>query len=174
MATVGLQDAYWSNKCKKIFKDPPPGTVDIEDIIDISGKQPEGFKSALTIVAETDDLIGGGKHGSWASTTWKFFATEYGQAIGCRTDTVQDERNTRQDVSKQMFPLGVYGFELFGERCEYRNNGHNPGRLLCGNKNIECTVDPRSTNPPKPNADAMGNYLCEGKFLRHSMFTCPY
>lgn len=149
---------------------------DMEDIINIpSNPQSDGPRRALTIVAETPLLTTSGnvKTGDWKTTTWKFYGTDYGTPVGCRTDSVRKE-NTAQDSTQQLYPFGMYDFELFGEACQYRNNGHTSGRLTCADKIIQCTRDAGSANPPSTNAAENGNYLCDDNFLRQSMFTCPY
>ncbi|KAJ4370016.1 hypothetical protein N0V83_005780 [Neocucurbitaria cava] len=168
-------DAYWSAKCKKEFVDPPPGTTDNDDTVNIPGDLPSGPTKALTIVAEAELLSSfpGITFGGWETTTWKFFATDYGKTVNCRTDILKEEE-TQQNLTKQLFPFGVYNFQLYGEACQYRNNGHTTGRLICGDKDIECTVDPGSTNPPSASPGDKGNYKCGDKRIRQPMFTCPY
>ncbi|KAF1835618.1 hypothetical protein BDW02DRAFT_567795 [Decorospora gaudefroyi] len=132
---------------------------------------------------------------------WKFFATQYGHAVGCRTDYAVSVRQKRVLYPDTSFPGGSFDLILFGESCTYKNIGHNAGKLFCGgNKQISCTSDPANhsaglgvTNPlPFDPLDKSplswipgvvvttpmelknsGQYDC-GRFHRVPMFTCAW
>ncbi|KAF2830727.1 hypothetical protein CC86DRAFT_378977 [Ophiobolus disseminans] len=115
---------------------------------------------ALTIVAEapaSKSQPGGSQTALWDKTKWLYFATDYGKPIGCRTNSIKEEEVT-EDPTKQLYPLGAFDFQLFGEACQYRNSGTYEGRLLCGGGEIACTVDPGGrTNPPASKKDPAAN-----------------
>ncbi|KAF2189327.1 hypothetical protein K469DRAFT_748010 [Zopfia rhizophila CBS 207.26] len=111
--------------------------------------------------------------GAFNKIDWQFFATDYGKTVDCRTDPAyHEERDIDRIKEGPWYPGGEFNLKLFGEDCQYKNSGNNPGRLFCGSKEIECKDDPADKNPSDPNAEK-GNYKCGDK-TRQPVFTCAY
>jgi hypothetical protein len=127
---------------------------------------PETFTKALEIVVEIPPWYG--KYSP--DIAWLFFATDYGRKVHCRMDTVHIEKRIG-DLSKPAYPGGTFDLKLFGEDCQYKNNGINPGRLFCGDKEIECKNDLNHKDGIVigPKLDG-SNYMC-GPSYRQAMFT---
>jgi hypothetical protein len=64
--------------------------------------------------------------------------------------------------------------ELFGEGCEYKNDGATAGRLFCPSKpgGIDCLHDPADKNPDDLSAEK-GIYNC-GDWDREPVFICSW
>jgi hypothetical protein len=96
--------------------------------------------------------------------------------VDCRTDTAVEEVVKDVNPSQPIYPAGPYKMNLWGEACEYRNNGHNEGTLYCSDKEIECTTDVNYENPPSTDLDADKSYICGEDMdkIRQAMITCPF
>lgn len=82
-----------------------------------------------------------------AVVDWKFFATDYRKPIGARTDVALQDRKIL-NIDEQVFPEGTFDMKLFGEACQYRNDGTNTGKLFSGAKVIDCENDPAYEDRP--------------------------
>ncbi|ORY19378.1 hypothetical protein BCR34DRAFT_595350 [Clohesyomyces aquaticus] len=114
----------------------------------------------------------------WAWIDWLFFATDYGTAPECRTDTLYHEERKMDpnDEDHTYYPGGEFPLKMpgFDQDCTYKNNGENAGRLFCPGKEIECKDDPHDKDPSNPEADK-GTYDCDdGKKSRQPVFLCEY
>jgi hypothetical protein len=50
-----------------------------------------------------------------------------------------DPKLPRNFDSKSLsWPAGEFRLQIAGQECYYRNNGKNPGRLFCSDREIEC------------------------------------
>jgi hypothetical protein len=174
-----LQDAYWSAECGRIFVDPPPGTT--------GDKEPEDYADALPPIVlvpaqptKTLSIVAdlGFKsmqdHNS-AIVDWKFFSTDYGHAVGPRTDAALQSRRT-EDIDKQIFPGRTFDFILFDKACQYRNDGQSTGKLFCGEKTIDCTNGPAYKNLLLRGypGDGGGESYWTLRDIRQPMYTCAY
>jgi hypothetical protein len=138
--------------------------------------QPSGPTKALDIVTDVltmptslQDLD------RYNQVNWLFFQTDYGKKVDCRQDPVYQEQrdlNRLSDVPYNSYPGGTFKLNLFGEDCEYKNSGDNPGRLFCGSREIACVDDPADTNPADNTADK-GMYEC-GEMTRQPVFMCEW
>lgn len=135
---------------------------------------PKGPTKALGIVADfMTQLKSLEGMAAFNKLDWQFFATEYGKTVDCRTDPVyHEERDIDRTKTATWFPGGAFKLKLFGEDCQYKNSGDNPGRLFCGSREIECKDDPADKNPLDLKTKK-GNYECGDK-TRQPVFTCPY
>ncbi|KAJ4361855.1 hypothetical protein N0V83_010796 [Neocucurbitaria cava] len=170
-------DAYWSAKCSKTFADPPPGTKDNDDPVDgltqpspAPEEPPKLPTKALSIISEVPPWYGKASQ----DIAWLFFATEYGQKVGCRVDPAYTEKR-QEDISKPAtYPGGTFDLRLCEEDCQYKNDGLNPGRLFCADKEIECKNDPAHEDGSAIDGKLDGsNYMC-GPATRHAFFTCAW
>jgi hypothetical protein len=152
------------------MKDPPPGTTDMEDGVTIP-LDPPGATKALSIVADAPIYLG--VLAGWSKPTWKFFGTDYRQPVDCRSDPVAQEEVEFDDLTKPIYPFGVYDFTLNGETCQYRGNGGTIGSFYCGDKDIACKEDPRYENPPAMQIDTGKWYKCEDT-ARQPLITCEW
>jgi hypothetical protein len=172
-----LQDAYWSAKCGKTFVDPPPGTKeepeDYADAVPPNTSAPTQPTKALSIVADVG--FKSMQNRDPAIVDWKFFSTDYGNAVGARTDPALQVRRT-ENIDQQIFPGGTFDLTLFGETCQYKNDGHSVGKLFCGDKAIECADDPAYKNLPLrgfPGDGGRISYWTLGN-IRQPVYKCAY
>ncbi len=83
---------------------------------------------------------------------WRFFTTQAGQAVGCDQDSELVNEITPQgpndpklpsnvDLANVPWPVGDFMLRIGRQDCHYRNNGQEPGRLFCPDREISCTED---------------------------------
>jgi hypothetical protein len=96
---------------------------------------------------------------------WLFLETDFGHGVECRTDFLIPFKTVPwASNGATTFPGGIWPLTMDEQSCEYRNSGDNPGKLFCGDKQIECVDDPAEEE----------QYTCDGGFTRQPVFTCPY
>ena len=137
----------------------------------------QGPTKALGILADSMNIPDLQDLYEWNKINWNFFATDYGQTVGCRWDPVRWDAlvvdRTKRDVL--WYPGGEYPLELFGKQCTYENSGDNVGKLFCGDQAIECFWDPANQYNPESNvAIENGNYSCRENWTHQPVFTCPF
>ena len=111
---------------------------------------------------------------------WLFLETDFEQGVGCREDFLRPFDTEPWDFSGNgaqagsTFPGGTRELDLTidGQKCEYRNDGDDPGALWCGERVIGCKNDPADKDPEDASSDK-GNYQC-GDYTRQPVFVCPY
>lgn len=111
---------------------------------------------------------------------WIFLEADFEQGVGCREDFLRPfdtqpwdfSGNGAQDGST--FPGGTRDLDLTidGQKCQYKNDGDDPGALWCGERVIGCKNDPADKDPEDASSDK-GNYQC-GDYTRQPVFVCPY
>lgn len=106
---------------------------------------------------------------------WNFFATDYGEKVGCRQDPIRsDMRDVDRSKQDVVYPGGEFPLELFGEKCTYKNSGDNVGKLFCGDKAIECLWDPDNKSLGSPEEIKNMYFPCRENRERHYVFYCPF
>lgn len=111
---------------------------------------------------------------------WLFLEADLGQGVGCREDFLRPFDTVPWDLSGNgaedgsTFPGGTRDLDLTidGQKCQYKNDGDDPGALWCGERGISCMDDPADKDPNDSNSDK-GNYQC-GEYTRQPVFVCPY
>ncbi len=111
---------------------------------------------------------------------WLFLTAALSKGVDCRTDylrpvaTVPWDRSGKTAEDGSTFPGGTWDLDLItdGQKCQYKDDGHDPGVLVCGDRVISCFDDPADKDPNNSNSDK-GNYKC-GAYTRQPLFTCPY
>ncbi|KAF1962964.1 hypothetical protein CC80DRAFT_434319 [Byssothecium circinans] len=108
--------------------------------------------------------------------SWRFFTTKIGHAVGCdqKSELVNEitpegpsDPKLPSDVdSKNMpWPGGDFKLKIGGQECHYKNNGQNPGRLFCPDREISCTED---------SAKSRGSEKCDGYTFWHAVVYCDF
>ena len=114
--------------------------------------------------------------GKQTELEWHFMDLSYGEKADCKpgvktVKTPPGPINTEPNFLYRPAGLsfgGTVSLDLNGRKCEYKNSGGNEGKLFCGDRTIDCKVDPGVKVPLK-----IGEYPCRG-VLRTPMYTCPY
>ncbi|KAI4948372.1 hypothetical protein J4E91_005794 [Alternaria rosae] len=111
---------------------------------------------------------------------WLFLEADYQQGVECREDFLRPFDTEPWDFSGNgaqagsTFPGGTreLDLEIDGQKCQYQNDGDDPGALWCGERVIGCINDPADKDPEDANSDK-GNYMC-GDYTRQPVFVCPW
>jgi hypothetical protein len=111
---------------------------------------------------------------------WLFLEADFEQGVGCREDLLRPFDTEPWNFSGNgaqagsTFPGGTrdLGLTIDGQKCQYKNDGDDPGALWCGERVIGCKNDPADKDPEDANSDK-GNYQC-GDYTRQPVFVCPY
>ena len=115
---------------------------------------------AVSIMMEQD-----GDHFNWV-----FYETTRGQTGGCNTDkkpVFKGPEFTGVDIEEPPHPSGDYVMQIWGQQCEWRGNGENPGILICGNKEFSCNrADP---NAPTVDCPDTGRKQHEGAYCEFNL-----
>lgn len=165
---IQFQDAYWSAKCGKTFTDPPPGTKNTPPTQPSppTAEPPKAPTKALSIVVEIPPFYSAKN----PQVAWLFFTTDYGKAVDCSANAALVEKRNEDTSKASTYPGGTFNIKLYNEDCQYKNDGTNPGRLFCGEKQIDCINDPSHQDGA---AIGTGTYMC-GPGHRQGMFTCAW
>lgn len=110
-----------------------------------------------------------------SSFTWLMFSTDKGVKVECRTDTATSPKEANRDGLNPVYPTGTSDLNFSdaqGEACKYVNDGPNPGKLVCGTNERQCSDAPEDADPGNPGA-SKGEYSCDSK-MRQPVFVCPY
>ncbi|KAF1994058.1 hypothetical protein P154DRAFT_586974 [Amniculicola lignicola CBS 123094] len=92
-------------------------------------------------------------------STWTFYTTTVGKAVGSCGET-EGEKLTPEEGSTNVklpaevagntdnppWPGGSFKLKIEGEECEYKNDGTNPGRLFCPQREIYCKEEDMKSN----------------------------
>ncbi|KAF2112801.1 hypothetical protein BDV96DRAFT_649034 [Lophiotrema nucula] len=111
---------------------------------------------------------------------WLFLTADYEKGVECREDFLRPVDTVPWDTSGttaedgSTFPGGTrdLDLEIDGQKCQYKNDGDDPGALWCGERIIGCKDDPADKDPNDSSSDK-GNYQC-GDYTRQPVFVCPY
>ncbi|KAH5350513.1 hypothetical protein HBI48_165330 [Parastagonospora nodorum] len=115
----------------------------LEELIGLGEEKPSLQIGMRTIVSPH---IGGAS----VENSWRFFNTNVGRAVGCdqnNSDLVEEvmpegpsdpKLPSNFDSTNLSWPAGEFKLQIAGQECYYRNNGKNPGRLFCSDREIEC------------------------------------
>ncbi|KAF2260935.1 hypothetical protein CC78DRAFT_384063 [Lojkania enalia] len=140
-------------------------------------KDDEPKEKTKTLAIATDfmtKLKSAGDLDEFNKLHWKYFQADYGKGAKCRDDTVFDETmDIDRTKAGTYYPKGTKKMKLFDQDCEYTNPGDTPGKLKCGDKEIECIDDPADKDPDDVNAEK-GNYPCGDNTTRQPVFICSW
>jgi hypothetical protein len=105
-----------------------------------------------------------------SSFSWLFFSNDVGNKVECRTDTATAPKEVPFSSTGTTYPEGTWDLDVGnGQHCSYTSE-NNPGKLVCGDKTIDCVNDAADTDPGNPTANK-GEYDCGDK-KRQPVFSC--
>jgi hypothetical protein len=140
--TEGTQDTEIESRLNNIisgFGAPPSASAPIP-----------GNSLSIAMVSSVNSHAGSAD----VYSTWNFYTTTVGKAVGSCGETegvklTPEEGSTKVELPAEVagdtdnppWPGGSFKLSIEGVECEYKNDGTNPGRLFCPNKEISCTED---------------------------------
>lgn len=148
--------------------DPEPDPeLSIEDT-------PENGKSlSIAMMSNVSPHFGGAD----VTHMWKFYTTTVGKAVGSCGETDGQEITSAgpsdpslpsiADPENPPWPGGIFNVTLEGNRCQYKCDGTNAGKLFCPDKQISCSED--SAKRKKE-----GTLKCGSDIFFHATVFCDF
>ncbi|KAL6712089.1 hypothetical protein ACN47E_003132 [Coniothyrium glycines] len=157
------KDGEWKN-----IKMPTAETV--EGVEEFEEEKPsKGWALSIAMMSMV------ASHSGWAeiSNTWRFYTTPVGKAVGSCGETDGQEltpsvsMDSNADVTNPPWPAGVFDLTIEGEKCQYKCDGTNAGRLFCPNRQISCVGDDAKGSPE-------GKKMCGSRVSFHAVVYCDF
>ncbi|KAH5421018.1 hypothetical protein HBI46_082250 [Parastagonospora nodorum] len=115
--------------------------------------------------------------GADVDNSWRFYTANVGRGIGCdqigsdvpneiKPEGPSDPKMpSNMDPEKLPWPAGEFKLRVADQECHYRNNGQNPGRLFCPDREIECLEEA---------AKRKGSEKCSAYVTWHAAVHCDF
>lgn len=144
---------------------------DYDQVLISSLKPSKGWSLSIAMVSQVNSHSGGAD----VSREWKFYTTRVGKAVGSCGETegqslaveTSDKPPANADSDNPPWPGGIFKLEIEGEKCVYRCDGTNPGRLFCPKKEITCVEDGKRRGEG-------GTMKCGSRVFFHPVVYCDF